>query len=145
MSGLGHVLSILGGIALGGWALLRLLLRLNRLFASGHAPRVVVWTLMVLLFLALSATGLYVFGEFVTNKGPDDWGAMWHAGYPLAAKYGKFEQTSYSMNVFDKDPDGSGSGTYHVHYVYNGHSGVILCHYDKATHKFDHDEIEPNP
>ena len=94
-------------------------------------------------FLGTVGAG-YLFTEFVINKGPDDWGSMWHAGYPLSAKYGKFQSASYTMNAFDKDPNGSGSGTYHVHFEYNDHTGVILCHYDKPTGKFDHDEIDPD-
>jgi len=88
--------------------------------------------------------GLYFLGEFAINKGPDDWGSLWHAGYPLSAKYGKWQESSYESGNFDKDADGSGSGTYHVRFEYNGHTGVVLCHYDKATGKFDHDEIIPD-
>jgi hypothetical protein len=94
-------------------------------------------------FLGTMGAG-YLFTEFGINKGPDDWGSMWHAGYPLSAKYGKFEDASYTLNTFEKDPDGSGSGTYRVRFDYNHHAGTILCHYDRTTGKFDHDEIIPD-
>jgi len=99
---------------------------------------------VALISLGSFAFGIYVFGEFVVNKGPDDWGSLWHAGYPLAKQYGARQECSYVGGAFDKDPDGSGSGTYHVHFDYNDHTGVVLCHYDKASGKFDHDEIVPD-
>jgi hypothetical protein len=87
----------------------------------------------------------YVTAEFIANKGPDDVGAMWHTGYPLSAKYGKLQRSSYySIQSFDKDNQESASGTYHIHFKYNGQAGIILCHYDKPTGKFDRDEIVPD-
>jgi len=102
--------------------------------------RFVVVVVFIGSFLGLG----YGFTEFVINKGPDDWGSMWHAGYPLAAKYGKAASQSYSMKSFDKDGDGSGSGTYHLQFKFDEHEGTILCHYNKATGNFDHDEIVPD-
>ncbi len=95
-------------------------------------------------FFLVTAGAGYLFTEFVINKGPDDWGSMWHAGYPLSAKYGTFHDASYSLHSFDKDTDGSGSGTYHIRFQYNDHSGMILSHYNKTTRKFDSDEIDPD-
>ena len=114
---------------------------------AGLLSRRLLWPArFILTFICIGGLLAFGFGmtEFVINKGPDDWGSMWHAGYPLSAKYGKFQNASYTMNAFDKDTDGSGSGTYHLRFVYNGYRGTILCHYDKATGKFDHDEIVPD-
>lgn len=93
---------------------------------------------------AIFAGSLYLLMEFGMNKGPDDIGAMWHAGYPVAAKYGMASANSYSVEDFQKDTDDSGSGTYKIRFKYGDHRGMILCHYDKAARKFDHDDIEEN-
>ena len=141
MSVLWTILSIVLTVLAIGWGLLRLVMKFNQLLMSGRAVMTAIMVFLVLGIIAFIATSGYVVMEFVVNKGPDDWGSMWHAGYPLSAKYGKFQSSSYTMNTFEKDTNGSGSGTYRVHFEYNGHAGVVLCHYDKSTGKFDRDEI----
>jgi len=111
--------------------------------AIRFAPWPVRFLLGFFFFLCTVGAG-YLVTEFGINKGPDDWGSMWHAGYPLSAKYGKFQSASYTLDSFEKDPGDSGSGTYHVRFEYNGKMGLVLCHYDKATGKFDRDEIVPD-
>jgi hypothetical protein len=113
----------------------------------GLISRRLLWparSILIIGFLGSFVAVGYGVTEFIVNKGPDDWGSMWHAGYPLSAKYGPFQSASYTMTSFDKDPNGSGSGAYRVRFEYNGQSGTVLCHYDKATDKFDHDEIVPD-
>ena len=100
---------------------------------------------ILLVGLATSVVGIgaiYVLGEFVINVGPDDWGAAWHAGYPLSDKYGSVDNRTCQNVGFDKDVDGSGSGTYRVHYGYGVYAGIVRCHYNKVTRNFDHDEIQ---
>jgi hypothetical protein len=127
----------LGWMALGVFAVLVL----KRM--AGLA-RFVAGMIFTVILVGGFALGLYVLGEFVANKGPDDWGALWHAGYPLAAKYQSSNDTSYEGKGFEKDPDNSGSGTYLTHFSYAGHTGIVRSHYNVTTHKFDHDEIMPD-
>ncbi len=82
--------------------------------------------------------------EYVANKGPDDLGAFFHAGTPCEAQLGSASDVSYEMNGFTPDVDGSGSGTYKIHFVRDGREGFVYSHYDKATRKFDHDEVKEN-
>jgi hypothetical protein len=110
----------------------------------GKPARMIFGALSAVILIGTFSLGLYVFVEFIVNKGPDDWGALWHAGYPLAAKYGKSEDSSFSGKGFEKDPDNSGSGTYLTNFKYAGHTGVVHSHYNVTTHKFDHDEIVPD-
>jgi len=144
MSILWTILSIVLTVLAVGWMLLRLVMGFNHFLQGGRAVMIFFVAMLFLTVMIFGTAAIYVFGEFCINKGPDDWGSMWHAGYPLSAKYGKFQSASYTMNAFDKDPNGSGSGTYHVHFEYNGSTGTVLCHYDKTTGKFDHDEIVPD-
>lgn len=119
-------------------------MQFNQFLLSGHAARMLLMTVLGFSVFTLFAIALYVFGEFIVNKGPDDWGSLWHSGYPLSAKYGKWHESSYELQSFEKDANGSGSGTYHVHFEYNQHTGVVLCHYDKLTGKFDSDQVVPD-
>jgi hypothetical protein len=130
-------------VALLIFGIFRLVLKGNRLLASGFAsPR--FFRVMIILCLILVAwAALLLSMEFVTNKGPDDLGALWHAGYPLSAKYGKMQHTSYTLESFSLE-DG-GSGTYDIRYNYNGHAGEILCHYSKPKRQFDRDQIQETP
>ena len=107
--------------------------------------RVLMSLVMVAINAAVIGVSGYVMTEYVFNKGPDDWGAMWHASYPLAAKYGTASHSSYRVLAFDKDPDGRGSGTYRIRFGRDEHRGLILCHYEMVTRSFDRDEIQEKP
>ena len=120
--------------------IVRWTLQLNTGLRTGRMP-----VFLKVILLILCGWGcMFVLTQFIENKGPNDWGAMWYPRNILSEKYGQSQKGKWQTQSFDKDIDGSGSGTYRIHFEYGDHSGFILLHYDKVTGKFDRDEIVPD-
>ena len=137
-----YILSVVvAGIGI-AWLVLRPIMRINRTAQQGRG-----WLWLVIPTFGFFALGfLYSVVEFIRNKGPDDWGAIFHAMYVPQEKYGPLESPQITIGNYDfvKDPGDQFSGTYHFRYRCAGQNGAVLFHYDKATGKFDRDEIVPD-
>jgi hypothetical protein len=130
--------AIIAGIGV-SWLVLRLIRRIDRTSRNGQG-----WLWIIIPVFGLVAVGfLYCVVEFVRNKGPDDWGATFHAVHVLHEKFGQSESPKINMTDYEyvKDASEQVSGMYRFHYRCAGQYGAIMVHYDKATGKFDSDEV----
>jgi hypothetical protein len=137
-----YILSIvIVGIGI-AWLILRLIMRINQTAQQGRGYLWIVIPVFGLFSLGL----LYCVIEFIHNKGPDDCGAIFHAMHAVQGKYGRLESPKINISGYDyvRDSEGLLSGTYRFHYQCARQSGVVMCHYDKPTGKFDRDEIDPD-
>ena len=90
----------------------------------------------------------YLSKEFIFNKGPDDYGAQMHAQAVIVhTNIVKERPTAWRIIRFlsyDRDLNTPATGMYRFSYEVSGQKGTILCHYDRASGGFNHDEILPD-